>query len=213
LPHSKVFSGKHDDDAALLERSLLHALGDIAVDDATLREADRVTQAWLKDPDSIPSDVASIDVLLACRRAGADRIDALRAVLTQAKNPENIQIALRALGAFSDPTTLQKALDVTLTDDVKSQDIHKVLGSTLGHRATRKASFDWVTTHWDALKKKLPATLVGYVVGKLASQNCSAEERTAVSRFLEPRVKEVEGAERPLAEGLEAASLCEALHD
>jgi len=42
---------------------------------------------------------------------------------------------------------------------------------------------------------------------------CSKEERTAFTDFLSPRAKDVEGAERPLAEALEAATLCESLRD
>jgi alanyl aminopeptidase len=213
LPHSRVFAGKHDEDAILLERSLLPALGDIAADDATLKEAERVAQAWLKDPDSVDSDLARADVVLASHRAGADRLEALRAVLAKAKTPEIAEIAVRALGAFSDASTLDKALDLIVTDEIKTQDSYKIIHATLGHRATRSVSFAWVTSHWDALKKKIPSAYMGDFLAMLPSQGCSAEERTAAMAFFQPRLKEVEGADRPMAEAFESASLCEALHD
>jgi cytosol alanyl aminopeptidase len=213
LPHSRLFAARRDENAALLERALLPALGDLAADDATLREAERVAALWLKDPDSVDSDIAGADLILASRRAGPDRIDALRAAIAQAKTPETAELALRALGGFTDPPTLQKALDVTLTDDIKSQDIFRVLGQALERRNTRRVALEWSAAHWDALKKKLPFTHAGLFFNMLAAASCSAEERNAASAFLTPRVKELEGAERALAEGIENATLCEAFHD
>jgi cytosol alanyl aminopeptidase len=214
-PHAKRVagtSGKRDDDAALLDRVLLPALGDLAEDDATLRDAERVSQAWLKDPSSVDPDLAATDLALASRRAGQDRVDALRAAIRDAKTPENEDTALRALATFGDSATLEKALDVLLTDEVKTQDVYKVLRETMKRRPTRKVGFEWIDAHWDALRKKLPEFLAGRFFGLPASV-CSADERAAVSAFFQPRVKEVPGAERPLAEALESASLCEALHD
>jgi alanyl aminopeptidase len=214
LPHAKMLaaSGKYDDNAALLERTLLPALGDLAEDEAALREAERVSQAWLRDPSSVDPDLAATDLGLASRHAGPDRIDALRTVIHEAKTPEIQDAALRALATFGDPATLEKALDVLLSDDVKSQDVLKVVRETMKYRATRKVGFEWIAKNWDALKKKLPDFLAGRFFALPASV-CSAEERSAVTAFFQPRAKEVTGAERPLAEALESASLCEALHD
>jgi aminopeptidase N len=215
LPHAKMLGAsgnKSDDNAALLERTLLPALGDLAEDETTLREAERVSQAWLKDPSSMDADLAATDLGLASRRAGPDRVDALRAVIHEAKTPEIQDAALRALATFGDPATLEMALDVLLSDEVKSQDVFKVIRETMKTRATRKVGFEWIAKHWDALKKKLPDFLAGRFFALPASV-CSAEERSAVTAFFQPRVKEVTGADRPLAEALESASLCEALHE
>jgi cytosol alanyl aminopeptidase len=213
LPHSRLASAKHDEEATLLQRALLPALGDIAGDDATFKEAERVTQAWLKDPDSVDPDLARVDVMLASRRAGPDRLEALRKALAGAKNPENAEIAVRALGAFSDASTLEKALDLMLTDEIKTQDTYKLVGATLAHKATRKVSLEWAAAHWDGLKKKIPTAFMGDFLAMFVGSDCAADERSAATAFLSPHIKEVEGAERPVAEASESATLCEALHD
>jgi cytosol alanyl aminopeptidase len=213
LPHSRLASpGRRDDSTSLLERDLLPALGDIAEDDATFKEAERVSQAWLKDPGSVDSDLAATDLVLASRRAGPERIDALVAAIQKAKTPGDAEAALLALGAFTDPSTLQKALDVALTDDVKSQDVFKVIRATTRFRATRKVGLEWLIAHWEAVKKKVPVYLWGQVFSFPAS-DCAADERTAAAAFFRAHVKEVEGGERPLEEALEAAASCEAFRD
>jgi alanyl aminopeptidase len=215
LPHMKAIADqgtKRDDGRALLERLLVAALGELADDDATLREAEKVTQAWLREPDSVDPDLASIDVTLGSRRAGPDRIEALRTAIRDAKSPENRSTALRALGGFGDTATLRHALDVTLTDDVRTQDVLTVLYAAMGHRTSRATTFDWVTQNWEGVRKKLPGFLAGRTFG-LAGFACSTEERTAVADFFQPRTKEIEGTDRPLAEALEAASLCLELRD
>jgi alanyl aminopeptidase len=212
VPHSRLAQGRRDDDAALLQRDLLPALGDIAEDDATFKDAERVSQAWLKDPGSVDADLAPIDLALAARRSGPERIDALLAAMRRAKSPAEAEAVLGALGAFTDPSTLQKALDVALTDDVKSQDVFKVIRTTTRFRATRKVSLDWLSAHWDALKKKVPIFLWGDIFS-FPGSDCSADERTAAASFFQAHVKDVEGGARPLAEALEAAASCEAFRD
>ncbi len=212
MPHLKAIAREPDESRTLLERSLVAALGELAGDDATLREADKVAQAWFYDPDSVDPDLASIDVTLGSRRAGPDRIEVLRAAIHDAKSPEIRSTALRALGGFGDAATLRRALDVVLTEDVKTQDVLTVIHSAMGHEPSQAATFEWLTQNWDGVRKKLPGFLAGGTFG-LAGFACSTEERTAVAEFFQPRTKEIEGTERPLAEALEEASLCIALRD
>jgi aminopeptidase N len=214
-PHMRALGPpgtRRDDSGALLERSLTWALGELAEDEATLKDAGKVSLAWLKDPNGVDADLASIDLVLGSRQAGPDRIEALRAAIRGASTPEIRSTATRALGGFADPDTLRRALDVLLTDDVKTQNIDTVLGVAMAHRPSRKTAFDWIVAHWDPVRNKLPGFLAGGVFG-VSGYACSKEERTAAADFFQPRAKEVEGAERPLAEALEGASLCEALHD
>jgi aminopeptidase N len=201
-----------DDDRALLRGTLLRAMGELAEDDATLKEADAYARKWLADPASVPADTAQIAVELASLRAGPDRLDALRAAAKGAKLPQDRILALRAMGALTDPAALGKALDLFLTDEVRMSEGRHLLGSAAGHRATRKVLFERVKSHWDALRTKLPGHLVGGFAG-LAANACTTADRDAARAFLEPHLKDVEGTKRPLAESLETAGLCAALHD
>jgi hypothetical protein len=198
---------KEEEDKTLLRQSILFTMADVAQDAATLAEAEPIAQAWLKDPSSVDENAAQAAVPIASRRAGAARIDELRAVIQHAKTPEQRVIALRALYGFDDPQVLEKALDVFLTDDLKPIDVYYAIGVTNGRRASRPVVMRWVRDRWDKLKAKLPHSLAAPLVS-VAGRVCSQAEKDEAKAFFEPRAKDIEGAERPLAEALEASSLC-----
>jgi aminopeptidase N len=198
---------KEEEDKTLLRETVLFALGDLAQDATTLGEAEPFAQSWLKDPASIDENVAQIAVPLASRRAGEARLDELRQALKRAKTPEQRTIALRAIYGFDDPQVLEKALDLFLTDELRAADVHYLLAITGARRAARPVVFRWVKDHWDKLRAKLPHSL-GAPLMSVPSHVCTRAERDEAEAFFKPRAKDIEGAERPLAEALEAAALC-----
>jgi len=151
-------------------------------------------------------------VTLGSRRAGPERIDALRAAMKAAKNPNDRKTALLGLSGFDDPVTLGKALAVSLTEDVPTQDVGILLMNAAYHPQTRLAATEWVISHWDAIRGRLPDAMAGRVFG-LAGRACTKDEIDRASTFFTPKVADVEGAARPLAEALESAGLCQTLHD
>jgi len=200
------------EDAALERRSIFSALGRLADDKMTLDRADRLARAWLADPTSVNADLAHVAVALASRSAAPERIDALRVAMKAAKNPSDRKTALVALAGFADPATLEKALEVTLSDDVPAQDVVEVIFEAAYRPATRARTFDWVIRRWEAIRAKLPAMFGGEVFG-LVGQACTKGEVDRLSAFLSPRAEQFDGANRPFAQALEAATLCLALHE
>ena len=217
-PHMKsLAAGKPStslpsEDIVLERRSLFTALGQLANDPATLAEANKLTQAWLADPTSVDGDLARVAVALASRTAGADRIDALRAAMKSAKNPNDQKTALLGLSGFDDPALLDKALSTALTDEVRTQDVGILLMNAAYHPSTRVAATDWIMRHWDGIRAKLPGFLAGRVFG-LAGRACTKDEVEKATAFFTPKTDDVDGSARPLALGLESAGLCRTLHD
>jgi cytosol alanyl aminopeptidase len=205
LPKKEEASGSGDD--ALLRRSLLWAMGDLAEDEATLREADELAMRWLADQTSVDSDTAAVAVDLATRHAGADRLTQLMAVAKSAKTREDRIQALKAMVGFDDPALLRRALDLSLGEDIRPHEMRYVLGSAIQRRKVRASAEAWVREHWDDLRRKLPGSLGTGLMGAagIACTKAEVEERTA---FYTPRAAEIEGAKRGLAEALESASLC-----
>ncbi len=205
VPKPGESSGSGDE--AMLRRTVLAAMGDLAEDEATLKEAGELASKWLTDPASIDADTASIAVDLASRRADASRLDALRDAAKKAKTREDRITALRAMTGFDDPALIGKALDLVLTDEIRIPEIRYVMGSAFARRRAQPIAEAWVRAHWDELRKKLPGSLSAGLV-RAAGVGCTkvdAEERAA---FYTPRATSIEGAQRPLAEALESVSLC-----
>jgi alanyl aminopeptidase len=194
-------------DESILRRSVLWAMGEIAEDEATLREADEHATRWLADPASVDSDTAAVALDLATRHAGAERLEKLLAVARGAKNREDRILALKATVGFDDPALLRRALDVALEDEIRPHEIRYFTGAAFGRRTSRAATEAWVRARWTDLRKKLPGSMSAGLIGAagVACTKAEVEERTA---FYTPRAAEIEGAARPLAEALEGASLC-----
>jgi alanyl aminopeptidase len=205
LPKKDEASGSGDD--AILRRSVLWTMGEIAADDATLREAEEHAARWLADQTSVDSDTASVAVDLATRRAGAPHFDKLLAIVRDGKTREDRLVALKALAGFDDPALLRRSLDTLLTDDVKTADVHYLLDAGYTRRTARIITEAWVRAHWEELRKKLPGSLgAGLVTAVgMGCTKAELEERTA---FYAPRAAQIDGAARSLAVAIEASSLC-----
>jgi alanyl aminopeptidase len=199
------------DDLAVLRPEVLAFLGDLARDPATLREAGALAKAWLGDPASIDPDVAPVALRLASIQAGPERLDELRAAAKAAKTPLERIASLQAFAAFSDPVTRARAFDLILTDEVKMQDLRYVFTGVFDHEATSRALFGWLETHWDAVLKKVPGSFGAEALVRTIGGVCTTSERDTELAFFQPRVKTLEGTERPLFENVEKATSCSEL--
>ncbi len=192
---------------ALLRRSVLMALGDIADDEVTLREADELAAKWIADPASVDSDTAGAALELASRHAGASRLAQLREIAKKGKTREDRILALKAMMAFDDRAVLEAALSLSLGDEIRARDMRYVLGTALSRRAHKYVAEEWIRGHWGALRTKLPGALGRGLVyaAAIACTKAQVDERAA---FYTAKAAEIEGAKRILASSLESASLC-----
>ena len=201
-----------DDGKALLRKSVLFAMGELAEDDATLKEADKQAKAWLADPNSVDGDIAQVAVELGSRRAGRERFDALLSALKNPTTPQNRIIAVRGLSAFGDASLLKDALDKLFTGEIKLQDVRYVFGAALDHPPSRPVLLDWVRTNWSKLGARMPRPFVRRFVS-LVGQTCTPSARDEMAAFFRTEAKHLDGADRALAQGIEKATLCMELHE
>ncbi|HVJ88553.1 MAG TPA: M1 family aminopeptidase [Labilithrix sp.] len=200
------------DDDALVRSTVLLALGNIVEDDTTLREAHEIARKWLSDPTSVDADVGAVALELASHRAGEERLSALTSAVKGAKNREDRIAALRAMLAFDDEKLFQRALDWTLQDEIRPNEMRYVMKAAFERSKSRPIAEAWVREHWDALRKKLPGRLSTAII-RASGVGCTRAEAEERSNFYAPRVASIEGAARGLAGSLEAISLCAALRE
>ena len=197
-------------DDALLRREILAALGDLAEDDATLRESEEHAKKWLADPSSLDADTAAVALDLASRRAGKDRLDELHRAVASAKSREDRLTALRATTGFDDAAVFTKALERALGDEVQPSDFRHVIVAAFARRKMRPIAETWVRASWDAVRKKLPGAIDSPLF-RAVSASCSKDDLTEREAFYAPRIAEMGGTPRRVAEALEAATLCASL--
>jgi len=204
---------KEDDDRVLSRNTVLFAMGRVAHDAATLAEAEKYAQKWLKDPTSVPSDTATIAVPLASIRAGASRLDELRAAAKSAKTPQDRIVAIRAMGWFEDPTVLRQAFDVGLTDEIRLGELRYLYGGAVGRRESAPVLYGWEKDNWGKIRARIPGSRGGGMLVGVAGAMCTKADHDDAKAFFEPAIVAMEGVKRPLEERLEQASLCAALRE
>jgi len=202
--------GDASPDDAFARRAVVLALGDVAEDESTLREADTLATKWLADPASVDADAAAVAVELASRRAGDTHFAALRLAMRNATTSQDRLTALRAFVGSDDEARLREALDATLTEEVRPSEMRHVLGSVLARRKARPIAEAWIRARWDDLGQKLPGRL-GVPLVRAAGVGCGPEEAAARAAFY--GAHPIEGAARALAESLESVGLCAALRE
>jgi alanyl aminopeptidase len=201
-----------DDGKALLRKSVLFAMGELAEDETTLKEADKQAKAWLTDPNGVDGDIAQVAIELASRKAGKERFDALFVAMKNAATPQNRVIAVRGLSSFGDASLLRETLDKLLSGEIKLQDIRYVFAAALDHQPSRAVVLDWVRTNWSKLSTRMPRPFVRRFVS-LVGHTCTKATRDEVATFFQTEAKQLDGADRALAQGIEKATLCMELHE
>jgi hypothetical protein len=187
-------------------------MGELAQDEGTLKEAEKQAKAWLADPNSVDGDIATVAVELASRKAGKERFDALLAAMKNATTPQNRVIAVRGLAAFGDAGLLKQTLDKLASSEIKLQDGRYVFGAALDHGPSRPVVLDWVRTNWSKVGSRMPRPFVRRFVS-LVGETCTKEARDEMATFFRDQTKNLDGAERALAQGVEKATLCMELHE
>lgn len=204
---------REDEESALERREVLSAMGRLAEDDATIKEADKYAQKWLKDASSVAGDTAAIAVPLASIRAGQARLDELRTAAKNAKTPEDRVLAIGAMGWFSDPDVLKRALDLMLTPELRLSEMRYLFRSVLARRDGAAAVLAWEKDSWAKLRERVPGSLGHGMLVDPAAHVCTRAKLDEARAFYEPAARGMEGVKRPLDEGLETAGLCVALRE
>jgi aminopeptidase N len=195
------------DERKLLRQTVLRALAVLAEDPWLFPEAEKKTTAYLKEPRSVDADIASIALRISSRRAGEKRFDELLGSLTRSETPEHRNVVLGALGSFGSPALVRRSLDLMLSERVRPSEGFQIVGSAASWPDMQPRVLAWARESFDELKKKLPSFMVTRFAGHVG-MTCEAAARDEAAAFFKEALKGVDGASRPLAQGLEEAGLC-----
>ena len=162
--------------------------------DARARAAE-LHRAYLKDRPSVdPALAAAAAGILADVGEAAD-YDAFLDRFTDAADPQEEQRYLYLLADFEDPTLFTRTLDLTLTDQVRSQNAPYVLRRALMNRERSADAWAWITDHWDEANARFPSNSIPRMLGGV---------RAIDQADLADRVDVLDGGP-PRASGREAA--------
>jgi alanyl aminopeptidase len=195
------------DEERRLRRIVLGALAELSDSPWLTGEAERRATAMLKDAPNVDLEVAAIALAASTRHASSARFDQLVARLKRAPSPQDRMATAQALGAFADPQLLEKSLNLSLSGDLKIQDVFYVVDAAMAFPETRMTVVRWVKAHWPELGAKMgDFALTRLATGVRAV--CEPTDRAALGAFFTASLHDVEGAERGLDRALETADNC-----
>ena len=107
--------------------------------------------------------------------------------MKKASSPEELGQLRGVLEGFDDPQLLNRTLQLTMTPDIRSQDMITVLAAVMFNPGGARPAWDFVREHWAEIEKKLG----GYNgSGRLVAATgsfCDPELRAQVTDFFSAR--------------------------
>ena len=204
------FQAAAGDDTRQLRQSIVGLVAVDGEDPELIGEAKRLAQAWLRDHSAVDAGMVGTVLNVAARNGDAEMFDRfVKALARETERRDRMRI-YRALGAFREPKLQARALDLLLAPNADLREVGAILRAGLGDTSTRQQAWDFFTENFDALWKRMPRGYAPYMpyygVGF-----CDDAHRQAVQAFFTPRLDELRGAKRTLAQVLEIIQTCTGL--
>ncbi len=178
---------------------------------ALLKQGDAVLK---KNADGdLDFDAANSDLLGAALGAevqvhGKPVIDTLMQQLSHVTNPAWRNAMLEGLGQARGEQA-ERVRDFGLTKDVKVGEMGRLMFVDRHDAASRTASWNWFVKHYDKVVDRTGTFGTGYL--PRMGGGCSTAEAERTRTFFTPRLGDLPGADRGLAQTTESTLLCAAL--
>lgn len=123
-----------------------------------------------------------------------------------AKTSDERNTALRSLGRAKDPELIQRTLDLSLSPEVKGQDIYLPISALRTHPEGINALWQWVKDNWAELERRLPPSLsmLSSVVSITTSSFTHRDQVKDIEAFFAN--KSTKGFDKALAQSIDAIS-------
>jgi alanyl aminopeptidase len=209
-------AGDSPDDTTL--RSVLAAeLGlDVKVPEvraALLKQGDAVLKP--KADGSLDFDAANSDLLgtvlgAEVQEHGKPVIDTLIAQIGKTSDPAQRNAMLSAL-AQAEGAQAERVRNFAITKTVKVGEMGRLLRVDRDTTAGRTAMWNWFVGHYDQVLARTGSFASGRLPSLAGGGGCSQAEADRMQAFFKPKLKDLTGADRGLAQSTESTLLCAAL--
>ncbi len=210
-------AGEADDDA-LLRSSLANFLAfDVKVPEvraALLAQGDAILK---RTPDGRLNVAAGNPDLLgdalgvAVQERGKPVVDELIAELPKTSDARIRNAILGGLSSTEAPALAEQVRNFALDKQVKVGEMGALLRGSRETSAQRDAAWNWSVAHYDQIVQRTGSFAGGRLPGLMGGGGCSQADVDRLQAFFQPRLKDVTGAARGLAQTSESIQLCAAL--
>lgn len=212
-PHLKRLGLEPDAEESLATQSLrgqlINWMGYNAQDPYVIATAQSLVPVFLDAPEQMPTFRAAWAIPLAAHTGGdALLFESLRQLLKSTSNPSVRQITLNALGDFSQPELANQALDLFLSDDVRSSELWTLIGPQLSHEVGQERVWAWLKANLPALRQKL-GEQSSRSLPWLGARFCTEAKAKEVEALFKGLPKQPTGMDRILNQALSNIRRCE----
>ena len=137
----------------MLRSDAISSLG-LAGDKDALSRAKKEFDSFIRDGKEIDVDIRGALYVLNAWQGDAETFDFFLKRYKEAEAPDERRRNLRALGSFSDPALLGRALGLIDSKDVRLQDSFLLPDIISGNPIGRPLIWGWVRNHWKAFLKE-----------------------------------------------------------
>ena len=195
-----------DDETHRLRAIAVEALGLLAIDPLTIAMAQRQFAALIRDPVAVDPSLVDAVVAVAARHGDGALYDQLLARMrTPGISPEERDRSLDALTRFSQPEFVDRALALTLTDGLRTEELDRPLRLEMATASGRAAGLKFLAAHIDALLARASPYGQIRLVNATASL-CSSDDAEAVKALF--LAHPVHGGRLAAALSVDAIRLC-----
>ncbi|KAI0184589.1 aminopeptidase 2 [Xylaria flabelliformis] len=156
------------------------------------------------DKSSIHPNIRGSVFGMALKHGGKEEYDAILDIFRGSTNTDERNTALRCIGRAKDPELIRRTLELTLSNEVKSQDIYLPTSGLRSHAEGTEALFSWLIEKWPEIYKRLSGNppILGSMVTICTSSFAKPEQLERVERFFKDI--DTKSFDQPLAQSKDA---------
>jgi aminopeptidase 2 len=186
-------------------KAMMFGVAGVAKDETIVKAAfDMFNKFKGGDSSAIHPNLRSSVYAIVLANGGKDEYDAVLHQALNANTSDERNTAMRSLGRAKSPELIQRTLALSLSEDVKAQDIHLPISSLRTHPEGVRALWAWVKDNWAELEKRLPPslTMLSSVISIATSSFTRQEHIQDIETFFKER--STKGFDKALAQSIDA---------
>jgi puromycin-sensitive aminopeptidase len=181
--HGWVAGRREPRDRGLRRAALLRLVGGVAEDPEVLPDAERHLANYLRRRTALDANLAGPVVELGARLGDKRRYEQYLTAMRRAATPQERTRFELALGSFRDPALVGRTLELSLGDDIPTQDVVPLLVRLLQNRAAREATWRFLQERWADVSPRVPAGLASRLINALPALQTRAYRKQVADFF------------------------------
>ncbi|CAI6341716.1 unnamed protein product [Periconia digitata] len=188
-------------------KAMMFGTAGVTKDEAIVKASfDMFNKFKAGDSEAIHPNLRGSVYAIVLSNGGKEEYDVVLEQAIHAKTSDERNTAMRSLGRAKSPELIQRTLALSMSEDVKAQDIYLPISALRTHTEGINALWNWVKENWSTLEKKLPPSLsmLSSVVSITTSSFTRREHIKDIEAFFAD--KSTKGFDKALAQSLDAIS-------